>query len=663
LLHNVAGSAMGDAAPEAPIEGKLLVCVGAERGSARLIRAAERMATASRSDWTAVHVELSTVGLPEDAQEDLSSALRLAEQLGGNAVVLSGRSPAVEILRYAREGNFGRIVVGAPRSRLLRLFRLTVLDALLTECDTIDVCVVACGSESASRAPMRWASRAPRWLGFIAAALAVAVATMFADLIFGRSQLSDVVMVYLLVIVMVSMRLGYGPSILAAVLSVAALDFTFVPPYLSFAVADRRRVVTFAVMFAVALVISSLTQLVRNQGSAARQRERRTALLYAMSRELAGTLGIDTMLVIASRHLHDAFDAGVVVFLPRSSDRLEVAIRSEGTFDAKEHAIADWVWGHERSAGLGTESFPSATTFFLLLRGSRDKVGILGVRPGHERRFADPEQRLLLDALAAQIGSALERGQLAEAAQRAQVEIETERLRSSLLSSISHDLRTPLGVITGATSTLLQDEEVLIPEARLELLESAHEEAERLNRLVGNLLDMTRVASGMLSPKKEWHPLDEVIGVALNRLESRLADRDIQVTLPPLLPPVPLDAILVEQVLINLLENALKYTPFGTPIEISAIAKGDTVEIAISDRGPGVPAVYADKIFEKFYRLKPDISDGGTGLGLAICRGVVEAHGGRIWVQTRIGGGASFRFRLPIGESPPLVGEPWPRAS
>jgi two-component system sensor histidine kinase KdpD len=424
-------------------------------------------------------------------------------------------------------------------------------------------------------------------------------------------------------------------------------------------VADPRDAVTLAVMFVVALIIASLTKRVRDQAEAARSREVRTAALYAMSRELAGTNGIDTMLRIAARHMHDAFGCSVAVLLPDTGG-LRSAVHSPRTFeiDGQDRAVAEWVWQQERAAGWGTDEFSAAQALFLLLRGSRGKVGILALKPPGKRPI-DAGLLQLVRTFGAQFGSALERGQLAEAAHRAEVQIETERLRSSLLSAVSHDLRTPLGVITGATSTLLQDEQFLDPAARRELLESAHEEAERLNRLVGNLLDMTRVASGALRPKKEWHPLDEIVGVALNRLEERLSGREVGVTLPVDLPPLPIDAVLIEQVLINLLENALKYTPLGSPIAISAASEGSGVQIDVADRGPGVLERERTLIFDKFYRSKPDVSDGGAGLGLAICRGVVEAHGGKIWVEAREGGGANFRFWLPIDGVPPMSGGVW----
>jgi len=273
----------------------------------------------------------------------------------------------------------------------------------------------------------------------------------------------------------------------------------------------------------------------------------------------------------------------------------------------------------------------------------------------HPRHLVDPEQRQLLETFASLVASAFERVRLADDARATEIEMETERLRSSLLSSISHDLRTPLGVITGATSTLLHSDAKLDAEARRDLLESANEEAEHLNRLVRNLLDMTRVASGAIHPKKEWHPLEEIVGVALRRVETRLGDRQVDLDLPADLPPVPLDDVLVEQVLINLLENAIKYTSADSPIAIRARSRTNEVEIEVADRGPGVPPPERDQVFEKFYRLARERSRGGAGLGLAICRGFVEAHGGRIWVDENEGGGAVFRFTLPVEGAPPVV--------
>jgi len=654
----VSNSSIEIAAQELPAARRLLACVGAGPDAVELVRGAHELATTLSAEWSAIHVERrGSLSGSNDAR--VAEALRIAEQLGAEVVRLSGENTAREVLRYAGERDVLTVVIGrSARRRWMRLFGPSFLESLLVGKPPVDVYVI---SARTARATLQNRPRLPfDWRGVAVAAVATLVTTTFARTAFGQTHLSDAVMLYLLCVALVSLRYGRVVAAMSVVFNVAALDLFFVEPYFSFTVADPRDAVTLAVMFVVALIIASLTKRVRDQAEAARSREVRTAALYAMSRELAGTTGIETRLRIAARHFHDAFECAVAVLLP-GPGALRSAVRSPRTFeiDEQDRLVAEWVWQHERAAGFGTDEFPSARALFLVLRGSRGKAGILALKPVRKRQL-DAGLLQLVRTFAAQLGSALERGQLAEAAHRAEVQIETERLRSSLLSSVSHDLRTPLGVITGATSTLLQDDEFLDPEARRELLTSAHEEAERLNRLVGNLLDMTRVAAGALRPKKEWHPVDEIVGVALNRLEERLTGRDIAVSLPADLPPLPIDAVLIEQVLINLLENALKYTPVGSPITISGASDGAGIQIDVADRGPGVAERERGLIFDKFYRSKPDVSDGGAGLGLAICRGIVEAHGGRIWVESREGGGgANFRFWLPIDGVPPMAGEVW----
>jgi two-component system sensor histidine kinase KdpD len=646
-----------------PVGERILVCVSPSPESARLLRAARRMATSLRAEWIAAYVETPlALRMSESDRERIAQNLQLAEQLGAETVRLSGESAAQEVILYARSRNVTKIVVGKPtHPRWRDLVRQPFLEEIVRGTPDIDIHVIT-GQERPATAP---ASAPPRpveherthWSGHAAAVLTVIASTSASWLLFGRTELADVVMAYLFGVVLVAMRFGYGPSILAAVLSVLSLDFFFVPPYLSFSVTDFRHIVTFAVMFFVAVVISRLTKRIRDQADTARKRELRSTRLYAMSRELAGTSAVGELVRIATKHLGEAFDAAVCVLLPDPDGKLDLGARDDAKFplERNDGGVIEWVWTQGKTAGLGTDTLPMASARFLPLTGGRGKVGVLGIRPKNPRALVDPQQRQLLETFANQVANALERVRLAEEARGAAVEIETERLRSSLLSSVSHDLRTPLGVITGATSTLLQDEATLDAATRRDLLETAHEEAERLNRLVRNLLDMTRLASGAIRPKKEWHPLDEIVGVALQRLEPRLGGRRIDVDLPSDLPPVPLDDILIEQVFINLLENAIKYTPSDTPIEIVARHTKGAVEVEVSDRGPGVPTEERDHVFEKFYRLTREGTQGGAGLGLAICRGLVEAHGGRIWVEDRSGGGSRFRFTLPIEGTPPVV--------
>jgi two-component system sensor histidine kinase KdpD len=642
-----------------PTTERILVSVSPSPSSARLVRAARRLAASLQGDCIAVFVETPASLRMSDADRAAVSAnLRLAEQLGAEPVRLNGDHAPEELVRYARERNATKIVIGKrthPRWR--DLFTPSFLDEVVRSSGDIDVYVISGDDATPARAPDAKARRRPRvdprmYAASVAASVA---ATTIAWVLFGRRQLADVVMVYLLGILLVSLRFGYGPSIAAAVLSVLMLDFFFVPPYLSFAVSDLQHVVMFGVMFVVAVVVSNLTRRVQVQADEARYRERRTASLYGVSRELAATRASPALAKVAAQHVHDVFEAKVAVWLETPEGRFEnVPVGDHGFVAGEpETGITDWVFSHDKPAGSGTETLPSASALYVPLRGAQGRVGVLGVQPNDPRRFQDPEQRTLLDVFASQIGSAIERSRLADQAQQATVQIEAERLRSSLLSSVSHDLRTPLSVITGAASALLQEEPALAPAARRDLAETIHEEARRLDRLVRNLLDMTRLASGAVKVAKEWQPIEGVIGAALDRLEDQFQSRKVEVRLPPDLPPVPIDGLLVEQVLINLLENAAKYTPSDGSIEISAIQDGDDLVVAIADRGPGIPNDLVDRVFEKFYRLPREGAGGGAGLGLAICRGIVEAHGGRIWAESRDGGGAVFRFSLPIDGPPP----------
>jgi two-component system sensor histidine kinase KdpD len=486
-------------------------------------------------------------------------------------------------------------------------------------------------------------------LGYAAGVVVVSASTATAWFVFGQRQLADVVMVFLLGVVIVSMRFGYGPSLLAAVLSVVSFEFFFIPPLFSFAVSDLRHIVTFAVMFTVAFVVSHLTKRIRDQADAARRRESHTASLYALSREIGHTDSREALLESAARHLRDVFHAKVAIFLPVRGDEIEAVLADEEFMRAPQgpENAAAWAWRHERPTGAGTDLLPSAAAFFVPLKGSRGRVGVLGLLPLAAERERDAEEVQLLETFAGLIGSALERTALLEEARQATLRAETEQLRNALLSSVSHDLRTPLAVVTGATSTLLGDRAPTDEAKRRTLIVTAHEEALRLNRLVRNLLDMTRLDAGALKVKKELQPLEEVVGAALYRLDDRLRGRPVGTDIPADLPLVPFDAILIEQVLINLIENSIKHTPAGSPIDVSARVRENEVEIEVADRGSGVDDANRERVFEKFYRGREG-EGGGVGLGLTICRGIVSAHAGRIWVEDRPDGGASFRFTLPL---------------
>lgn len=491
------------------------------------------------------------------------------------------------------------------------------------------------------RAPRRRWGRID-WPAYGWAAAVVGLATGAAWLMFGRLELANLVMVYLLGIVVVAVRHGRGPSLVASLLAVTAFNFFFVPPYYTLTVADAHYLLTFLVMFVVALVIGSLTVRLRAQAQAAREREQHTAALYAMSRDLAGTRRVEDLIRIAARHIGEVFDATVAIAMPDAEGRLpapEAAGPEAADLARQAHAL-------QQAVGLGTPRAGRAGALYLPLLGSRGAVGVMAVRPADRHRLGLPEQVRQLETFANQTALALERARLAEEAEEARVRAETERLRNALLSSVSHDLRTPLAAIVGAASAVLEGGDRLDPATRRELLESVRDEGERLGRLVQNLLQMTRLESGAVQVRKEWHAIEEVIGAALGRVEKRLAGRRVHTRVPPDLPLAPMDDVLIEQVLVNLLDNALKHTPPGTPISVTAAATDQGVSVEVADRGPGLSPEEEGRI---------TASRRGSGLGLAICESIVRLHGGRIWAHNLPEGGCAFFFSLPRGESPPAV--------
>jgi two-component system sensor histidine kinase KdpD len=639
------------------VTDQLLVAVSPSPYSARLVRAARRIAGSLHARWYAVYVEpRSGRPLSKLASARLAQNLGLAEQLGAEVVTLHGDNPTDELLRFAREQHITKLIIGKPvHGRLRDRLRPSFVDQLVRQSGDIDVYVTAGDpDDSEQRAEARPPLRPPHWPSLAAAAVLPALATGVSLLAFGRDQLPDVVMIYLLGIMLVSSRLGFGASIFAAFLSVAAFDFFFVPPYFTFAIADFRHGTTFAVMLVVAVVISGLTQRIRNQVKAAQERELRTAALFALTRELAAAQGLERVVQVAASQIEKAFRSGVTVFTPNASGTLtrSYASPSIGSPTERDTSVSQWVWGNQREAGLGTTTLPGGSSLYLPLLASRGIVGVLGLAAEDPERLSQLAQRRQIDAFAAQMGLAMERAKLAEEAEKARRDIEAEQLRSSLLSSVSHDLRTPLAVITGATGTVLQGGRTLTDSTRQDLLKTVLEEAERLNRLIRNLLDMTRLESGSVKVRKEWVPLEEVIGGALTHLESRLGSREVKIDLPPEPLLVPCDPVLLEQLFINLVENAVKYS--SGEIAIQAVPGASEVVIDVSDRGPGIAAGEEERIFDKFHRTGHEGSREGVGLGLTICRAIVSTHGGKIWAFNRDGGGATFRFTIPL-DGPPAA--------
>ena len=637
-----------------PAAERIMVCVGANPRSIRLIRTAKRMAAGLRADWIAVYVEAPTAVKPsEDDLRHLAEHMRLAESLGAETVILSGHKASEEILNYARTRNVTKIIIGKPtHPRWKDKIFGSLLDEVVRGSGDIDVYVISGEvGEPMPRLvlkPIQSRSNIREWLLSIGT---ISVCTGIAAIMRPYATVVDAAMVYLLGIILVASRTGKGPSLLSTFLSVAAYDFFFVTPFYTFSVHNVRYFLTFIVMFVVALVISRLTLRIREQANAARQRERRTAALYNLSRELVHERGISQLSAVPIRQISDLFSGKVVVLVPDEKGSLAVTVTGTETFapDQNELSVAQWCFDHRQRAGLDTDTLPGASALYLPLFTSSRTVGVLGILPPPLTMF-DMEQIHILESFANQIAMAIERALLAEETQRALLKAETEALRSTLLSSVSHDLRTPLAAITGAASTLLQTDIKLDKYNQMELIKTIYEGAEHLNEIIRNVLDMTRLESGAIIVKKEWQSIEEIIGVVLNRFSDKLKDHPLSINLSADLPLVPFDALLIEQVLVNLLDNAIKYTPRETPLDLSAELKGDSLLVELADRGPGIPAGEEKRIFEKFVR--GSVVKGGIGLGLTICHTIVTAHGGSIRAENRPGGGAVFQFTLPIAGKP-----------
>jgi two-component system sensor histidine kinase KdpD len=633
-----------------PARERLLVCISPHPLAERLVRAARRLAGELDAEWVAAYVETHQHGrLAQADKERIARTLHLAEELGGQSLTLPGRSVAEAVLAYARKHNVTKIIAGKPiRPAWYELLRGSVVDQLIRHSGPIDVYIISGTAEA--RAPVEASAWHPHhpWLRYGQSLALVAGGTLLSELARPFFTPVNLVMIYLLIVVITAIYLGRGPSILAAVLSVLAFDYFFVPPRLTFAVADTQYLLTFAALFIVGLVISSLTAQAHEHAQAAERRAAHNAELYALSRDLAAAVNLDAILQTVVAHVSRTFSREVAIFLPEGDVVAPRAITPEFSLNENELAVADWAFQHGQPAGRGTDTLPLAGARYLPLKTARGVVGVLGAKPATPGSHLTPDQRLLLDAFASQAALAVERAQLAEQARQAEVLQATEKLQTALLNSISHDLRTPLVSILGALTSLQEDGFQPDEATRRSLVENARQEAERLNRFVGNLLDMTRIEARALKVSRDPCDLQDVIGAALEPLDERLRGRTLRVEVPPDLPLVPMDFVLMAQVLVNLLDNALKYSPASAPIEVRARVEDSQAVIEIADHGIGVPREDLERVFDKFYRVQRPGQVTGTGLGLSICKGIVEAHGGRIWAQNRPGGGTLITVALPL---------------
>ncbi|MEK6703258.1 MAG: sensor histidine kinase KdpD [Planctomycetota bacterium] len=698
---------------------RILVAVSPSPASPRLVRAAKRMAASLRAELIAVYVEGPDADrMPQADRDRVLQTLRLAESLGaetatitygaGRASATGPRGAAAELVSFARSRNVTRIVIGkTQRARAseaigMLLGRGSFSSDVIRASGEIEVVVLQGQENEDRRAPAQSPvdsaqSAGTMWTGDLmarlgASILLVTACTGLSSLVFRQVDLANIAMLYLAGVVVAAMWLGRAPAIVACVLGVAAFDFFFVPPHLTLAVSDIQYLITFAVMLAVGLLIAHLTARLKALAEAARDRERRTASLYAMARELAAAQSLADTATVAARHVASAFDADVVVAIASASAPEGVDILAwggvspdwlnaggaaeiaagvkglEGTGGGgRNRSVARWVLDHGKPAGLGTSILAAAQGRFMPLSTTQGRVGVLGIRPTTphaQSRLLSTDRLLLLDTFAAQVAAAIERVRLIESREAARVDAESERLRGALLSSVSHDLRTPLATIAGSASTLRESGDRLDSATRSELIDSIVTEAARLNDLIANLVFATRLESGAIDLQRDWSTVEEIVGSGLARHREALAHRPLRtIGLGSGLPMVKVDSAMLPMVVHNLVENAIRYTPQGTPISIAAWRSDNNVVIRVADEGPGLAEGETARVFQRFYRGRTARlaqtgqagAAGGMGLGLTICEGIIKAHRGRIWAEPNTPHGVAFLFSLPLDEPQPVV--------
>lgn len=647
-----------------PARERVMVCIDERMDSDRLVRVAKRAADRRGAAWMAVTVETShSLTLPEADKDRLAAAMRLAAQLGGETAHLQGEDVVAAILACAAERNATQIVVGRPRRLWLAdRFAATVTDRLVERGGAFNILVVGDDSEISRKSPPRSlpSSEPQDWLGLTLALTATGAATGLGFAIDPWLPVASISVAYLLAVMVVAIRFGLRPAILASVASFLAFNFFFTEPRFTFAVSDVQNLLTLAFFLIAAFIVSGMASRLRAQVQASRESARRTANLYDFGRKVTAAATLDDVLWAVVHHVADTIRGRSLVLMP-AEGRLAVmaGYPPEDQLDDKSAAAADWAWTHGKLAGRGSATLPAALWLFLPLRTGRSAVGVLGVQMSEDADLPSPAQMRLLETLADQAAVAIERTTLVSDIEAARVATERERLRSALLSSLSHDLRTPLVSIMGAASSLISYDDILGAADRRDLAQTVQDEAERLNRFVQNLLDMTRLGSGTLKPRIDWADLSDIVGGAVERARRLLRQHAIKVDIEPGMPLLCVDAVLLGQVFFNLLDNACKYSPPGTTVKVWARKAADHIALEVADQGPGIPEADREKVFDMFYRVgQTDSQPAGTGLGLAICRGIVEAHGGTIRAEAGLhGAGTAIIIRLPLPPAPGVAAE------
>lgn len=646
-----------------PAGERIMACVGPSPFSAQVIRAARRMAAGLKAELIVAYVETPHSFPTSDAEHDqLARNLHLAEKLGAEVINLTGSDVAEELLALARRKNISQIVIGKPlRPRLRDLWKGSIVNKIIKGSQGISVHVIpgkskkVQGEEKVSRNSLD--PKVSLW-SYIGTVLFILIITVLNKTLEPSFDLINIDLLYLLPVLFSAAYWGRGPSIMASLIGVLAFDIFFVPPQLSITVADIRYLLSFVIFLLVAIITSTMATRLRNQVNLARLRETRTAALYALSRKIVAETDIEGILNTVANVVADTVDGKVVILMPGEKNELEIRATTVLPFDKlldnTERETAQWVFEHGQLAGKGTETFNESNALYLPLKSEDKNIGVLGVQLDSPEEYLTPEQRRLLEAFANLTAVAIVRLQLAEEAQQVRYLAQSEKLRSALFNSISHEVRTPLASIIGAVTSLLEEGEIYSQSDQITFLQTINESALRIDRLLKNLLDMARLESGKLQLKWEWCDIQEVIGVALRRLQESLKEHHLKKEIAPDLPLVRADFALIEQVLINLLDNAAKYSRAGSEIYIKVNREENNIKLAVADRGPRISEEDSERVFDKFYRAYySNKKTEGTGLGLSICKGIVEAHGGKIWVEPNPEDGNIFIFTLPLNHNVP----------
>ncbi len=638
---------------------RILVCISSHPMGERLIRSGRRLADMLNAEWFVLFVETPHhLHMPIENRLRIQRFMALAEELGAKVEQISGDSVAESVINYARSHNITKIVAGKPyRSRWFEFLRGSVIDQIIRDSGMIEVHVVSDVPVSAEAAHIRGeAIRQPLWRYGLGVLLVVAV-TLFGSFIGQYLDPTNLVMVYLLAVVLSALYLGRGPAIVTSIVSVLAFDFFFINPIFTFTVNDTQYLLTFLALLIVGLIISNSAALLRDQVMVMRSKEYETQSLFGLSRELTAARSLNQALAIAVRSTTSIIELKSMILLPEN-DGLKIRCASpEFVVDENDLAVAEWSFKHGQSAGQGTDTLPASTVHFTPLNTTHGPVGVLGVKVDGNSNTLTGNRRMLMDGLANLIAQAIDRVNLVDTANQAEMLRNTEKLQSALLNSISHELRTPLASITGVLTSLSESEKSLKQSRRfntattIELLDSATDQARQLNQLVDNLLNMTRLESGGMHLNLQPTDLQDLIGSVLQQFGAHFEGRPVHLEIPEGLPVISADTILIAQVIVNLLDNACKYSPAGTPITIGVEPKEKTVEIYVRDEGYGLSEDELEKVFIKFYRSPNSMNHTGTGLGLSICKGIVEAHGGWIKASKNPDRGLTFRFSLPLQQS------------